>query len=69
MLSKIKNEYVDTLHFSLNGVSIFAYALYQTGGWFRIFNKGLSWTYRPGFSVRYGYKKSLKIGKLYFVII
>ena len=69
MLSKIKNEYVNTLHFSLKGVSIFSYAFYNNGGWFRIFNKGLSWTNRPGFSVRYGYKKSIKIGKLYFVII
>lgn len=69
MLSKMKNEYVDTLHFSLNGVSIFAYAFYQSGGWLRIFGRGVSWTNRPGFSIRYGYKKSLKISKFYFVII
>jgi hypothetical protein len=69
MLSRIKTERFNGLYFHLKGWSIFSYTLHKSGGWFRIFNRGLSWSSLPGFSVRYGYTKSLKIGKFYFVTI
>ena len=37
--------------------------------WFKLFGKGLSMTDQPLFSIRNGYKKTLKIGKYHIYII
>jgi hypothetical protein len=59
------------LAFSLRvfGYPVFAFSFGRFVSWFRIFNHGLSVTTKPRFSVRNGYKKTMKIGKVYFELL
>jgi len=44
--------------------------IFQHGtSWFRVFGYGLSWTCAPLFSVRNGFKKSLRFGRWYVVFL
>ena len=66
---RIKNDYIRLYSVVMGKKTLFFYQISDSGGWFRIFERGLCWTTKPLFSVKYGYKKSLKIGKYYISII
>ena len=55
--------------FSVGNINVFVCG--KAGGvyWFRLFGKGLSMTDQPLFSIRNGYRKSLKIRKYHIYII
>ena len=66
---KINNEYLKAFSIKLFKSYLFSIQYHKDGGWFRIFKFGISWTKTPLFSVRNGYKKSLKIKNTYYRII
>ena len=66
---KIKNEYIKSYTIQISKTQVFSYQYDKIGGWFRIFNHGMAWTKEPLFSVRNGYKKSLKIKGHYIRLI
>ena len=66
---KINNEYVKEFSIKLFKSYLFSMQYHKDGGWFRIFKIGIAWTKTPLFSVRSGYKKSLKIKNTYYRII
>ena len=66
---KINNEYVKEFSIKLFKSYLFSMQYHKDGGWFRIFKIGIAWTKTPLFSVRNGYKKSLKIKNIYYRII
>jgi hypothetical protein len=66
---KIDNEYVKEISIKVFKFILFSGQKHKDGGWFRIFNFGISWTRNPLFSVKNGHKKSLKIKNTYFKII
>ena len=66
---KIKNEYIKAYSIKLHKSYLFSVQTHKYGGWFRIFGYGIGWTKQPLFSIRNGYKKSLKIKNLYFTFL
>lgn len=66
---KIKNEYIRAYSIKLFKMYLISLQTHKDGGWFRLFGYGLGWTRTPLFSVRNGYKKSLKIRNLYFTLL
>lgn len=55
--------------FSIGKTNVFICAKAGGTSWFRIFGKGLSITDKPLFSIRNGYKKTLKIGNYHIYTI
>jgi hypothetical protein len=50
----------------LFGIRIFSMLIFDHGGWFRLFGKGLTWcdnTIKPMFSERVGKTKKITVGK------
>jgi len=66
---KIKNEYIKIYAIQIRKTYLFSYQYDKIGGWFRIFNHGISWTKEPLYSVRNGLKKSLKIKGYYIRLL
>jgi hypothetical protein len=66
---KINNEYVKAFSIKLFKSYLFSMQYHKDGGWFRIFKIGIAWTRIPLFSVRNGYKKSLKIRNNYYTFL
>jgi len=66
---KIKNDYIKSYAIQLKRKNLVSYQYNKDGGWFRIFNTGISWTTTPLYSVRNGHKKSLKIKNVYFTLL
>ena len=66
---KVKNEFINSFAIKIFKTYLFSYQYHEDGGWFRILNYGISWTKKPLFSVRNGYKKSLKVKNIYFTFI
>lgn len=66
---KIKNEYIRAYSIKLFKTYLLSLQTHRDGGWFRLFGYGVGWTKIPLFSVRNGYKKSLKIRNLYFTLL
>jgi hypothetical protein len=67
--ASIFNKHHWAFSFRVFKLPVFAFYLSKESFWFRIFGYGLSATSKPLFSVRNGYKKSLKLGKFYFVFL
>lgn len=55
--------------FSIGNTHVFVYGNANSTHWFRLFGKGLSMTDQPLFSIRNGYRKTLKIGKYHIYTI
>ena len=55
--------------FFIGKTNVFVCGIANNTRWFRLFGKGLSMTDQPLFSIRNGYRKTLKIGKYYIYII
>lgn len=55
--------------FLLGKTNVFVCGSTGNTRWFKLFGKGLSMTDQPLFSIRNGYRKTLKIGKyhIYFI--
>ncbi len=68
-LYKIDNDFVKETSIKAFNTLLFTIQRHEDGGWFRIFNVGISWTTKPLFSVRNGFKKSLKIKNTYYRFI
>ena len=66
---KINNEYIKTYAIKICKTYLFSYQYNRDGGWVRIFKFGIGWTKNPMFSVRNGYKKSLKIRNNYYTFL
>ncbi len=66
---KIDNNFVKETSIKVFNILLFTIQRHEDGGWFRIFNFGISWTTKPLFSVRNGFKKSLKIKNTYYRFI
>jgi hypothetical protein len=67
--ASIFNKHHWAFSFRMFRFPIFAFYLSKDSVWLRIFGRGVSATLKPKFSIRNGYKKSLKIGKFYFELI
>lgn len=50
---------------SIGRTKVFICAKAGSTRWFKLFGKGLSITDQPLFSIRNGYRKSIKVGKYY----
>ena len=66
---KLKNEFINQYSISIGKQVLFARSSHEDGSWFRIFGKGISWSKRPRFSSKNGYKKSLKIKGYYITFV
>jgi len=66
---RVKNHIVNQFSITVGKKILFAKSTSEDGGWFRILGKGITWTNRPLFSTRNGYKKSLKIKGYYITIL
>lgn len=55
--------------FLLGKTNVFVCGSADSTRWFKLFGRGLSMTDQPLFSIRNGYRKTLKIGKyhIYFI--
>lgn len=66
---RIKNHIVNQYSITVGKKVLFASSKNKDGGWFRILGKGITWTKRPLFSTRNGYRKSLKIKDYYITLL
>ena len=55
--------------FRLGKLEVFSCGKANSTHWFKLFGKGLSMTDKPLFSIRNGYRKTLKIGKYHIYTI
>ena len=66
---RIDNDYIKSFSIRLFKSYVLSVQYDKDGGWFRIFNFGIGWTKKPLFSIRNGYKKSLKIKETYYTFL
>lgn len=65
---RIKNEYIKTFSIVVFKKTIFSYQNSEYNGFFRIFEKGISWRKTPPMNGKHGPKKSLKIKEYYITL-
>lgn len=68
-LHRVMNRHHLAVSLRFFRLPILAFSLSKGNGWVRFFGRGVSVTTQPLFSVRNGYKKSLKLGKFYFELL
>ena len=66
---KLKNHIVSQFSITLGKKVLFSKSMHSDGGWFRILGRGITWTNRPLFSTRNGFRKSLKIKGYYITLL
>lgn len=68
-LHRVMNRHHLAVSLRIFRLPFFAFSLSKGTGWVRFFGRGVSVTTQPLFSVRNGFKKSLKLGKFYFELL
>jgi hypothetical protein len=67
-LYRLKNKFINEIHLTWGKKYIFSLVRSEENGWMEIFSRKICWTKNPLFSVRNGYKKSIKLKNYYITL-
>jgi hypothetical protein len=67
-LYRLKNKFINEIHLTWGKRYIFSLVRSEENGWMEIFSYKICWTKNPLFSVRNGYKKSIKLKNYYITL-
>ena len=67
-LYRLKNKFINEIHLTWGKRYIFSLVRSEENGWVEIFSCKICWTKNPLFSVRNGYKKSIKLKNYYITL-